>query len=147
MNSLHKAGLHIGQWLNAHKDIGILLLRLFIGVRLVYGVADNVLSWQHMVLFENFLRQQGFPFPLFSAIVSVYAQLIGGLLIITGLYIRLASVVLSINFMVALLMVHRQDTFEAMTPALAMLVGSLVCLFYGSGKYTLSPKKEPENAD
>jgi putative oxidoreductase len=137
MNSLHKPGLQIAQWLDRHKEIGILLLRVFVGVRLIYGVADNVLSWEHMLLFENFLRQQGFPFPLLSAILSVYAQLIGGLLLITGFYIRLASVVLSINFMVALLMVHRHDTFEAMTPALAMLVGCLVCLFYGSGKYSL----------
>jgi hypothetical protein len=32
-------------WLARNKDIGVLLLRLFIGFRLIYGVLDNILYW------------------------------------------------------------------------------------------------------
>ncbi len=129
--------MHVAKWLNHNKDIGVLLLRLFIGTRIVYGVADNVLSWNHMLTFQNFLQSAGFPLPLLSAIVSVYAQLISGLLIITGFYIRLAAVAMIINFMAALLMVHLGDSFEGMTPALAMLFANILFLFYGSGKLSL----------
>jgi putative oxidoreductase len=129
--------MDVTKWLDNHKDIGILLLRLFIGIRLVYGVADNVLSWHHMLLFRDFLEAAGFPLPLLSAVVSVYAQLAGGLMIITGFYIRLGAVAMIINFIVALLMVHRQDSFEAMTPALAMLFTNVLFLFYGAGKFSL----------
>ena len=126
-------------WKN--KDVGILLLRLFIGVRLIYGVLDNVLHWERMIEFADFLRQFRFPFPLVSAIVSVYAQLIAGILILTGWKIRWAALVMVINFLVALIMVHRGQTLEQMTPALAILFSSLLFFFTGAGKYSLD--KEP----
>ena len=71
------------RWLNSNKDVGILLLRLFIGLRLIYGVADNILSWDHMLAFRDFLAANQFPVPLFSAVLSVYAQLICGILIMS----------------------------------------------------------------
>ena len=42
-----------------------------------------------------------------------------------------------INFLVALVMVHARDSFEGMTPALAMLFSSILFLFYGAGKFAL----------
>jgi putative oxidoreductase len=56
-----------------HSAYGILVLRLLIGVRLLWGVADNVVSWEHMVEFEKFLAQRGVPMTLFAALISVYA--------------------------------------------------------------------------
>lgn len=120
---------------NQNKDIGVLLLRLFIGIRLIYGVIDNVISWEKMKEFEGFLAQFSFPFPIASAVVSVYAQLIAGLMILVGWKIRWAAILMIINFLVAIFMVHRTQTFEQMTPALAMLFSSLLFLFYGAGKY------------
>ncbi len=130
--------MEIANWLSRNKEIGMLLLRLFVGARLVYGVADNVWSWEHMLTFKDFLSRAGFPFPLLSAVVSVYAQLISGLMTITGYYIRLAAAIMIINFTVALLMVHLRDTIEGMTPALAMLFANVLFLFYGKDKYSLS---------
>ena len=78
-------------WKN--KDFGILLLRVFIAVRLIYGVLDNVLHWDRMIEFKDFLQQNKFPIPLICAIVSVYAQLIAGILILVGLKIRWAAAV------------------------------------------------------
>lgn len=126
-----------------NKDFGILLLRLFIGIRLIYGVLDNVLHWERMIEFADFLRQFQFPFPLASAIVSVYAQLIAGILILIGWKIRWAALVMSINFLVALIMVHREQTLEQMTPPLAILFSNLLFFFTGAGKYSLD--REPLN--
>ena len=122
-------------WKN--KDFGILLLRVFIAVRLIYGVLDNVLHWDRMIEFKDFLQQNKFPIPLICAIVSVYAQLIAGILILVGLKIRWAAAVMIINFLVAIIMVHLGQTFEQMTPALAMLFSSLMFFFTGAGKYSL----------
>lgn len=126
-------------WKN--KDIGILLLRLFIGVRLIYGVQDNILDWDRMIEFKDFLQQFHFPFPLVSAVVSVYAQFIAGLLILIGWKIRWAAVLMIINFLVALVMVHRGQTFEQITPPLAIFFCGLLFLFTGAGRYSLD--KEP----
>src|SRR5687767_14710498 len=107
-------------WLAKNEDTGILLLRLFIGIRLIYGVVDNIFSWVHMLEFKLFLAKFNFPFPLISAIVSVYAQAIAGIMILIGWKIRIAAILMIVNFFVALSMVHRHDSFEGMTPALAI---------------------------
>jgi putative oxidoreductase len=124
-------------WLDERRDLGVLLLRLFVGIRLVYGVVDNVLDWQRMLEFRDFLENFNFPWPLASAVVSVYAQLIAGILIVLGWKIRYAALLMIVNFLVALAMVHRGDRFEAMTPALAMLFASVLFLFQGPGRYAV----------
>jgi putative oxidoreductase len=128
-------------WLDKNKDVGILLLRLFVGIRLIYGVVDNIVDWERMLEFRNFLEQQGFPLPLASAVISVYAQFIAGLMFILGFKIRLAAVLMIINFLVALVMVHLHDSFEGMTPALSMLCSSILFLFDGAGKFALKSRR------
>ena len=128
------------QWLDQNKDVGVLLLRAFVGLRLIYGVTDNVISWEHMKAFEGFLAANSFSLPLISAVLSVYAQLICGLMILIGFHIRIAAFIMVINFLIALVMVHRTDTVEGMTPALAMLFSSLLFLFYGAGKIAVGRK-------
>jgi putative oxidoreductase len=123
-------------WLASNRDIGLLALRLFIGLRLIYGVADNVFSQERMREFAHFLEANGFPFPMLSAIVSVYVQLLGGVCILVGYQVRLASAFLIVNFLIALGMVHLNDTVEGMTPALAMLFGCITVLFTGAGRYS-----------
>ncbi|MFN2457984.1 MAG: DoxX family protein [Chitinophagaceae bacterium] len=108
--------------------------------RLIYGVIDNILHWEKMLEFEQFLNQFKFPLPLISAVVSVYAQFIAGILILIGWKIRWAAFVMIINLLVALVMVHRNDTVEQMTRALAILFCCVLFLFYGSGRYSLDKR-------
>lgn len=124
-----------------HKDVGVFLLRLFIGGRLLYGVVDNIFDWNRMSEFRDFLQLFHFPIPLVSAFISVYAQAIAGILIVIGWKIRWAAFVMIVNFIVALLMVHWGQTVEQMTPALAMLFGNVLFLFTGSGKHSVD--REP----
>ena len=124
-------------WLNQNRGLGLLLLRLFIGIRLIYGVMDNILHWDRMIEFKTFLAQFHFPLPLVSAIVSVYAQLLAGIMFVLGWKIRYAAILMIINFLVALILVHWGHTFEQMTPALTMLFCSILFLFEGAGKYAI----------
>ena len=123
------------QWFRAHRGAGIFILRIFLGIRLIYGVLDNILSWAHMKKFETFLGQFNFPFPLLSAIISVYAQAIAGVLFILGWKTRWAALLMLINFIIALLMVHKGQSFEEMTTVLFMIVSSAVLLFTGAGAW------------
>lgn len=119
---------------------GIFLLRIFIGLRLLYGVADNIASWHKMQEFAAFLDANNFPFPLVCAVLSVYAQAIAAVMILLGLQIRLAALLMIVNFAVALIMVHRNDTIEGMTPALAILFSSFVFLLEGAGKFSVDKR-------
>jgi putative oxidoreductase len=116
-----------------HSAYGILVLRLLIGVRLLWGVADNVVSWEHMVEFEKFLAQRGVPMTLFAALISVYAQFFASLCFILGAFVRPAAVVMIVNFIAALVIAHRGDSFVGSYQALTMLCGSLALLFLGAG--------------
>jgi putative oxidoreductase len=124
-------------WLRHNEDTGNLLLRLFIGVRLIYGVQDNILHWSHMKLFEGFLAQQGFPFPLACAVVSVYAQAVAGLMFILGWKVRWAALLMLVNFVVALVMVHWGESFEQLTVVLFMIFTCILLLFGGGKRYAL----------
>ena len=126
------------KWIQPNSSLGLFLLRLFIGLRLLYGVVDNILSWGQMNEFSEFLRQFNFPFPIVSALISVYVQFFGSIMILTGFKIRWAALLLTINFLIAILVVHLgKDSVEVMTPALAMLFGCLTLYFTGPGKYAV----------
>ena len=92
-----------------------------------------------MIEFSNFLQNNNFPYPVISAVISVYVQFFGAIFILLGFKIRYACFLLSINFLVALIFVHLRanDSIEGMTPALAMLFGCLTLLFTGEEKISL----------
>lgn len=92
-----------------------------------------------MLEFSAFLGQHHFPWPTFSAVLSVYIQAICAILVLIGYQTRIAALLLGINFLVALFMVHipAGDTVEGMTPALAMLFASLTLLFTGAKDISL----------
>jgi putative oxidoreductase len=121
-------------WLEERSDYAPIFIRLFAGVFLVYMSQDNVFSWARMLEFEGFLRQYGFPLPLVSAVVSVACQFSAGILFILGAFVRPAAALMVLNFIVALVMVHRKLPFrEALDPC-AMLASSLFLLFNGAGR-------------
>ncbi|HEX8334915.1 MAG TPA: DoxX family protein [Segetibacter sp.] len=133
--------MNFSLWLNRNKDVGVLLLRLFIGVWLSYGVLDNILHWDRMLEFEKFLTSFNFPFPLVCAVVSVYAQAVAAVMIIFGWKIRFAAILMIFNFLVALIVVHRSHPFDAMIPALSILFCCLLFLFQGAGRFSVDREK------
>jgi putative oxidoreductase len=128
------------------QGYGLFLLRLLIAARLIYGVQDNVFSWKHMLEFEHFLAERGVPFPLVGAILSVYVQFICGILVLFGAFIRWASIPLILNFIAAILIAHRGDTFMGMFQALTILISGFVFLFEGAGKLSIDERRTKNGA-
>ena len=95
------------------------------GVRLIWGTQDNVFSWERMKEFAAFLGQHGVPCPLAGAVLSVAVQFLAGVPVILGLWTRAAGALIVLNFIAALWIAHRGDTFLNMYDALVMLAGGL----------------------
>ena len=115
------------------RDHAALPIRLFAGTFLIYMAQDNVFSAERMLEFERFLRQFGFPLVPLAARVSVYAQFLAGICFLLGAFTRPAAAVMTINFVVAIAMVHRGMPFrEALDPS-AMLASALFLLVNGAG--------------
>jgi len=140
--------MRILNWFESRKEYGLIFIRLTIGVRLIYGVADNVFSWAHMVEFRDFLDKLGVPFPMFGAHLSAYAQFICGILFILGLLFRPAAFVMVINFICALLIAHRTGGYAPAAAAWIMLFVSIGFLVHGPGALavdnTLRRRAQPD---
>lgn len=117
-----------------HRDYAAIFIRLIVGTFLIWGVQDNILSFAQMREFEHFLAAKGVPFPLFAAHLSVYTQFVCGVSILLGAFVRLTSIPLIINFIAALVIAHRGDTFASKFPALMMLAAGFFFLFHGAGR-------------
>jgi putative oxidoreductase len=138
---------HMFNWFEQRKEYGLFFIRLTIGFRLIYGVADNVFSWAHMIEFRDFLDKLGVPFPLFSAHLSVYAQFICGILFVLGFLFRPAALVMVINFICALLIAHRTGGYAPAAAAWIILFTSVGFLFHGPGRLSLDERGSASPAD
>lgn len=92
--------LHAGRWL------GPLVMRLGFGY---FWLETGLGKVQHLDGFAGRFAGWGIPFPMFSAAVSAWTDLIGGALLMLGLFTRLVSVPMIINMIVALALVVSQD--------------------------------------
>lgn len=120
------------------RPVAWLALRLYLGWFLIVGVWDNVSSPERMAEFEAFLRGLNCPMPEIAAPVSVWAQLAIGVLLIPGLFTRLAGLLLMANFIVAVLLfigagMNERQIYE---PAILIFVGALLAT-HGAGSLSL----------
>lgn len=120
-----------------HEGYGAIFLRLIIGAFIIWGVQDNVLSREHMKEFADFLAARGVPYPIFAAFLSAYTQLVCGLSILLGAFVRLTAIPFIINFVAAIIIAHLGDTFRGMFPALLMIAAGFFFLFHGAGKISV----------
>ncbi len=134
------------EFFKRHREYGVIFLRLIIGSFIIWGVQDNVLSYERMEEFATFLGERGVPYPLFAAFLSAYTQMVCGILFLVGAATRLASIPFIINFIAALIIAHRGDTFRDMFPALMMLCAGLFFLFHGAGKLSVDEALEKRAA-
>ena len=131
---LHAA---IEDWCARRADVGLLVLRLVTGGHLIFMTQDNVFSWARMLEFRDFLAQFGFPWPLLCAVLSVAGQFGGGLLLVLGLFTRLAALIVAFNFIIAIWMVDSRQPYPAAFAALSLVAAGLCLMFTGAGKWSL----------
>lgn len=132
-------------WFERREEYGMFFVRLIVGFHLMYGTADNIVSWAQMLEFRDFLAVRGTPFPLAAAVLSVYAQFLCGVLIVMGAWIRLASLVMIINFIIAILIAHRTGGYPPAALALIMLFSSIAFLVHGAGKPSIDEMRARRN--
>lgn len=121
------------------QALALLFVRLAFGFRLIYGVIDNIVSWERMLEFKIFLSKNGFPFPLICAVLSVYLQMLAGLSWMIGYKVKFTSLLMVGNFIVAIIGVHllHKDSYINTAPAIHLLVVAIVLFLVGGGRYGL----------
>ncbi len=128
--------------LDRGADFARLLLRVYLGGFLIWGVWDNIVSAERMTEFAGFLTAINCPMPAIAAPVSVWAQFVVGLLLIPGLLTRWAGLLLAVNFLVAVGLISQSTGIfpdvarELFGPMMCVLAGLLLAT-HGAGRWSL----------
>jgi putative oxidoreductase len=118
-------------------DVALLVLRLFVGLFLIWGVWDNITDSTRMQEFVAFLTKHGFPSPKVLGPVCVYLQLAIGLGFVLGLFTRWAGIFCVIVFIVAITMVDRFGGMRGIFPSGCLVVIGLYLATYGAGRFSV----------
>jgi putative oxidoreductase len=118
-------------------DFALLLLRLFVGLFLIWSVWDNITSSGRMAEFADFLAKNGFPSPKVLAPLSVYAQFLAGCGFVLGLFTRWAGILCVITFTVAIVMVDRHLGFRGTFPSGCLVLIGLYLATHGAGRFSI----------
>ena len=125
-----------------NNDLGLLLLRLTLGGLMLFHGIHKLIGGVGFI--SGMLEAMGLPG--FIAYFSLAAELICSLMLIAGVWTRAAAVVFAGNMVVAILMAHIGQIFtvDPMTGAWALevpmlyLLGAVVLIFTGAGKYSIT---------
>jgi putative oxidoreductase len=118
-------------------------------VRVIVGIIMLAHGWQKLTVIgpanfgQGVLAQSGVPLPIFMGYVVTCTEVIGGILLIVGLLSRLAALLLTINLVIATLMVNMHVGLLSSTGGvgaelpLALIAGFLAILSAGPGRLSL----------
>ncbi len=114
-------------------------------LRVVVGVIFAVHGYQKLMMgvpgVSGFLGSLGFPVPDVFAVLLIAAELVGGILLILGLFTHWAAKILAFVAIVALVTVHLKNGFSLATGGyeyiLLIFVASVSLMITGPGKWSL----------
>jgi putative oxidoreductase len=122
------------------EDVALLLLRLYVGAFLIWGVWDNITSQERMAEFAAFLEANRFMYPKLLAPISVWVQFACGIGFLTGTLTRWSGILCAINFVVALVVVDAQGGIRQAFPATILVLIGLHLATRGAGRYSVDSR-------
>ena len=116
---------------NLKTDSALLIVRLIIGAIFIFAGWMKVTDMAGTVGMFNSMH-----IPVFLTYIVSYGELIGGILLVLGLWTCLASAFLFIIMAVAIYITSSNGFGAIMTP-LATLAGTVATFGLGAGKYSI----------
>ena len=117
------------------QSCGLTVLRIVVGIVFVMHGYQKIHVF-HLQGVTGMLAHLGIPLPAVFAVILTTVELVGGILLITGLATKIPSVLLAIDMLVALTTVHMHHGFFAQTGGIELpltLLGALICLAISGG--------------
>lgn len=125
-------------------DLAKLLLRLCVGGLMFFHGVAKIGSDSSIIFIKGMLMLKGFP-EWFAYGVFI-GELIAPVFMVLGVQSRIAGLVMAVNMVFAVYLAHMGDLFSLGTHGgwelelqAFYLVGGLVVMFLGSGKYAVKP--------
>jgi putative oxidoreductase len=122
-------------------DVGLLLLRLFVGLTFAANHGLDKLRDPGKVI--GMLTHMGFPAPTLMGWLSILGEFGGGLLLTLGLATRAGAFLVGFTMCVAGFVALRGQPFNARELAFAYLSVAVMFLLVGGGRYSVDAMIEP----
>ena len=119
------------------RAYGITVLRVAIGLGLIYHGASKVFDSAAMQGFAGYLGKLGFPAPTFFAYCAKLSEFLGGIALVLGAFTRVAAVFVLITMFVAVFIAHAGQPFPNREKALLYFFPVLTFLLTGPGPLSL----------
>ena len=127
-------------WLSQYRDLGLLFLRVGIGTMMVlHGwpkLAGGIQQWEKLGKAMSLVGISFFPG--FWGFSSAMVETVGGVLIVLGFCFRPVTILMTLNFVVATVLLYKTtgQFIEWARPA-EMLILFFSLIFIGAGKYSI----------
>jgi len=119
------------------SDLTLLLLRLFVGLYLVFGVWGEITDSARMQEYASLLAQHKFPAPKILAPLLAYLQLAIGLGFVLGLFTRWAGIFCVIIFAVLIAKIDRFNGMGGTFPSGCLVFIGLYLATHGAGRFSV----------
>lgn len=120
-----------------YHDLAILLLRIGVGVVFILAGWGKLTGIGGV---QDFFAGVGIPIPAVTAWIVGFVEFVGGLMVLTGTYIRIPTPLLAIIMLVAIIAVKSSQGFGAARIDLMLLLMNSALFILGSGKYSVDAK-------
>ena len=125
------------------NDVALFAMRLMLGAVFVFHGSQKLFGWfdgHGLTGMGEFLKSLNVPVPGVSAVLAACAEFFGGVALIFGLAVRLATLPMIFTMLVAVFVAHK-DAFDAqkggMEYALTLAVMLFALTIMGPGRLTL----------
>jgi putative oxidoreductase len=123
------------KFLNSLQPWGALLLRLVLGLSTIVHGYEKVSTHAALHHFVHYVVTLGLPYWL--GYVSAFTEFVGGILVVLGLFTRLASALIAIDMLVALFTVGIHQGFGIYNYIAELAAIAIMLCFYGAGTLAL----------
>lgn len=135
------------RWLNSLQPWGVVLLRLILGIAMLYNGWDKVFSagtfhgHYSLLALDHFCRYvAALGLPYWLGYVAAFAEVVGGLCLLLGLFVRFFALLIACDMLVALVMVDRHHGYAGSEYSLALCAIAIMLLLTGPGTWALDRK-------